>query len=84
MRQQARSSVFICASGIMQAIAGATHDTSNRTSTPNWRKAFIRRYRILDFRGPLFPHQLHAAIAGPPFQCVVRLDWTGCSEATSQ
>jgi hypothetical protein len=26
----------------MQAIAGATHDTSNRTSTPNWRNDFIR------------------------------------------
>ena len=29
--------MFICALGTMQAIAGARHDTSNRTSTPNWR-----------------------------------------------
>jgi len=46
MRQQARSSVFICASGTMQAIAGATHDTSNRTSTPNWRRTCLIKIRL--------------------------------------
>jgi hypothetical protein len=38
VRQQARSSLFICASGTMQAIAGARHVTTSKTNTPTWRK----------------------------------------------
>src|SRR5260370_23622168 len=47
MRQQACSSVFICALGTMQAIAGARHDTSSKTSTPNWRRTRILVIRLL-------------------------------------
>jgi hypothetical protein len=47
--QQARSLALICASGTMQAIAGATHDTSKRTITPNWRR---RRIPLLRLRLP--------------------------------
>jgi hypothetical protein len=41
MRQQARSWVLIVALGTMQAIAGARHDTSSRSSTPIWRRILI-------------------------------------------
>ncbi|WP_158942872.1 hypothetical protein [Granulicella sp. S190] len=40
MRQQARSSVVISASGAMHAIAGATKDTNSSRTAPNWRKDF--------------------------------------------
>jgi hypothetical protein len=43
MRQQARSSVVISASGAMHAMAGATQDTSNSKIAPNCRKVFIFR-----------------------------------------
>jgi hypothetical protein len=45
-RQQARSSAFICALGAMQAIAGARHETSSKTSAPNWRKICIAEIRL--------------------------------------
>jgi hypothetical protein len=43
MRQQARSSALICASGTKQAIAGAKHETNSKTNTPNWRKKCITK-----------------------------------------
>lgn len=45
-RQQARSSALICVPGTMQAIAGARHVTSSRTSAPNWRKICIAQMRL--------------------------------------
>lgn len=41
MRQQARSSTDICASGAIHAIAGATNETNNSSRAPNWRRGFI-------------------------------------------
>lgn len=38
MRQQARSSTVISASGAIHAIAGATKDTSSSRTAPNWRR----------------------------------------------
>src|SRR5258708_10703168 len=52
MRQHARSSVDICAPGIIQAIAGVRHDASTKTKTPNWRRAPIRLSSIPEIRDP--------------------------------
>lgn len=46
MRQQARSWTLISALGTMQAIAGARHDTSSKTRTPNWRRTRIIEIRL--------------------------------------
>jgi hypothetical protein len=38
--------MLISALGTMQAIAGARHDTSSKSNTPNWRKRRIRKIRL--------------------------------------
>jgi hypothetical protein len=46
LHHAAAGALFECSSahsGTMQAIAGARHDTSSRTSTPNCRKIRIER-----------------------------------------
>ena len=50
VRQQARSSVLICASGTMQAIAGARYVASSKASTPNLQNFIIRAYSISEPR----------------------------------
>ena len=50
VRQQSRSSVLICASGTMQAIAGARYVASSKASTPNLQNFFIRAYSISEPR----------------------------------
>jgi hypothetical protein len=40
MRQQARSSTDICASGAIHAIAGATNRANSSKAAPNWRRDF--------------------------------------------
>lgn len=50
VRQQARSSILIAVVEATQAIAGARHDTSRRTSTPSCRKIRIVIIRLRPLR----------------------------------
>jgi hypothetical protein len=92
MRQQARSSVFIAVLETTQAIAGARHDTSRRTSTPNCRKIRIAVIRLRlpsepsKWRFSTLPHPQVSRSEGMSFQMsglLQQVEQTSAADKTS-